>query len=1472
MHDVEAMYNYGRYDGGTIYIIRSRINVTDCIFQHSCTLGRGSAMCVADAEVAVTRSRMTDGNGYGGVGIAAGENTYLDLEDLYIAHNNGTAFGGGLYIYSGSFMALRNSYISENRLSINSKAAFTRGGGLYMTGYSTATVTDSLFENNLAGGGGGLAIGTDHPDVFIMNIRLVGCRAEEGGGLYLLPPFSSPRAVLSGLHFVKNQAQAGNNIYWVHTREVTNETEPLCLNCTADPATDNLLHTTAVVSAIYQDNQDVTNVGVVASSGDLFTPPMVFVSLDYYGSLANESGRSLSTVQVAIWDSTSTGWVGGRDIEPYYSGTGATFADFILHSTPGSTVKLKFSPSRTDWPLVNVTVKLRECVPGEQYMAEEETCKACPEDFVKWNNSTGACLDCRPYSDDLKCNGGSTFYVKQASTHASSWRDPPMFSRPSRCSNGDGKVSCRSDRGVLDKGSWLAPNAKYCRTSDCAVERLYSCPVEEACITETEESRSFSNLEELSKTEFCASVEYSAGVLCGGSIPPVCEEGYLLGWGNDYCTECPGKVLMTMQLCAVLMLFALVMYLLYWFFTKFTQEADKATPEEEMDMLEQTSGSYGAAQVAGTVSLMAGYAQVMAQMGSMYSTAFNPELFKILCNTLGVVVNINFSMLFNLKCAEHYLGVKGFMASYLFTLMQSILLPWFIILCFTLMYHLIMRRRRAQLALYQDVLKDEERNRQCFKTLWVICAVVSSFMILVFVFGFPLSLYLYMTYLRCYAKMVIGHKDAEVVKKMFETSEWHLCSPEERSYFDATGSISKFDPTLLTKEDRRKKDKKRMSILGMQWVTPSLKGSSVSARASLVAETIDAPKAEAEEQGHGGGGSQEATDAVAPLSYEEELTALVSAKMESVDSDTEKLRASRSSWAGSVSDQEQRPLEVYMMVGSFCDVSESEQALVGNVEREARNAYHEMLCYRLYSQDYMIRQADILMSCADMCLQVAMLEKLDVGDEGKQTIVPFTALDDNNKVLGQLVNPFEDEFYFWQCYEITRRLLQTGVVVVVETAFGTVWAITFALAVSFVALVLHVCYKPYISDRLDRLQGAILINQLAVQFVIMFLLADGEEDGDKPSVTAQVLGILLLLLQILIVYLAVSLVLPFFRPIASSVIDKVNERFSNFAGQYIHRRLRRYGTCEVESGQKHPPRFRTGSPGHGKTTSDSMDNSMMVLNPVAASEHWLDSTESSNYCMQDPEVNLTDDAVDGQKGAVAAEIGARSKAHGDNDVLLQEEDEHQESPAVIKTFNLDGAVAAEIGARRKAHGNDDVLLQEEDAHQESPAVVETWNLDGAVAAKIGSRSKAHGDNGMLLQEEDAHQESPAVVDTWNLNGAQAVESHGMRSNSSTLLHPALSNDAGHSCHVATSKGHNIIPFVSVVPLEQAKSSHQKGNKKNTAPTEATDEPNSREMEGVVIDYTAESLHHDIGWDVEEAFLSSIITKLGHEGGFSKGQV
>ena len=137
--------------------------------------------------------------------------------------------------------------------------------------------------------------------------------------------------------------------------------------------------------------------------------------------------------------------------------------------------------------------------------------------------------------------------------------------------------------------------------------------------------------------------------------------------------------------------------------------------------------------------------------------------------------------------------------------------------------------------------------------------------------------------------------------------------------------------------------------------------------------------------------------------------------------------------------------------------------------------------------------------------------------------VPCSMLDDptTQAMYGSLYLDFEPEYFWFQTYEITRRLAQTAGVVLVSTLFGAKYELPYACAAAFIFGTLHALFLPYRYGALDYLQLNVLGGQ-ALSYFLLHLWQVGITTDERGVDVAVFLVQLLLgvsFIVLLVVYL-----------------------------------------------------------------------------------------------------------------------------------------------------------------------------------------------------------------------------------------------------------------------------------------------------------------------------------------------------------------
>ena len=166
-------------NGGAVYNIHGRVDVTACEFRRNRAVSHGGAIWVWSATISIDGSTFTDNEGEFGGAIVAHRSAFT-IRDSSLSDND--AFqGGALLLGSG-----RNGPMSVDRCSLVGNSA-TLGGGIATLSTGWVVVIDSLFERNKAYSyGAGAAI--SNGSTLFSNCTFVGNNAWSLAGGVLADP------------------------------------------------------------------------------------------------------------------------------------------------------------------------------------------------------------------------------------------------------------------------------------------------------------------------------------------------------------------------------------------------------------------------------------------------------------------------------------------------------------------------------------------------------------------------------------------------------------------------------------------------------------------------------------------------------------------------------------------------------------------------------------------------------------------------------------------------------------------------------------------------------------------------------------------------------------------------------------------------------------------------------------------------------------------------------------------------------------------------------------------------------------------------------------------------------------------------------------------------------------------------------------------------------------------------------------
>ncbi|KAK3248358.1 hypothetical protein CYMTET_42174 [Cymbomonas tetramitiformis] len=454
---------------------------------------------------------------------------------------------------------------------------------------------------------------------------------------------------------------------------------------------------------------------------------------------------------------------------------------------------------------------------------------------------------------------------------------------------------------------------------------------------------------------------------------------------------------------------------------------------------------------------------------------------------------------------------------------------------------------------------------ECNTTQWWLAVAAAAFTIVTFVFGFPILLFVSMSRLRGYQKVQMPRQVADRHVDLVQQGVWIPCSENDVVAVQLSGSFY-----ALKSEDLRPQLfswhgvfkvllAKKSSPRREEAMTPS----PASARGILVEAGTEEKPTGLEE----GGGEETMMPSPAPAKgilveagTEEKTGGLEGGVCITKETLTRLARR----WRVKAYMQNAPPVDLYLPRDAFVECGGVDEASCA-AAREALEAKRPAFLWKRLALAALADCAGneeggeeggeegsgIMTRDGRLIKGVHCYEKEDVGDKGIITMAPVTMLDDPvySKALGQFWGPFEDAYYYWQTVDIIRRLLQTGIVVLVEMIAGENAALVFSVLVSVFFLLLHQRFNPFDSDSVDDLALCILVNQFMVQMMlVVFKLTDGAN--------AFKVGICLVVLQIVLLTYAMTLIIPAFRPVFLELKQK---------GTQIQKKLsRRYSANNME--------------------------------------------------------------------------------------------------------------------------------------------------------------------------------------------------------------------------------------------------------------------------------------------------------------------
>lgn len=167
--------------GGLGWVEGSTLTAVDTQFLRGIAADDGGAFVLSSGSSATfDRCRIRDNRGIQGGALQARPGCHVTLRDCTLSGNAGTAEGGALRVESGSLVAERCQFSTNNAAGFPAYDVATRGGAVFLSA-TDATVTDCSFTDELAvsKGGAWFQIGGQ---VVMTGTRFTGCESGVFGG------------------------------------------------------------------------------------------------------------------------------------------------------------------------------------------------------------------------------------------------------------------------------------------------------------------------------------------------------------------------------------------------------------------------------------------------------------------------------------------------------------------------------------------------------------------------------------------------------------------------------------------------------------------------------------------------------------------------------------------------------------------------------------------------------------------------------------------------------------------------------------------------------------------------------------------------------------------------------------------------------------------------------------------------------------------------------------------------------------------------------------------------------------------------------------------------------------------------------------------------------------------------------------------------------------------------------------------
>eukprot|EP00854_Cymbomonas_tetramitiformis_P003809 gene3809-4762_t len=1053
---------------GSTVVRANAANEGGGLYLHTCRL-EGQAM-VAEGNLAKER----------GGALMMTSTTFIKLEQGSAFTSNAVdGEGGAVYLNTGTELSLSASNLSSN-------TALDRGGAMHSLGILRIGNSSIAYNSLFIPSSSNLPFVYDHPGAYnsvstFDNISFEGNCAEQGGAaVYLSVAPGAPSTLLPSLRGIAYRGNrvlgGGYALFWDPVDGAAAATSPpACSSCLLGEGNHAGYSNLEGYASPFYALRTPSSHPVPETSGYVLRQPLSVDLVDMYNLTVVVD--SSTTVIVEIAQGFEECILSGTVRVPALYGV-ARFPNLLLLATPGTTCTLRLEAQGSHGAVISTTtrVHLRTCVTGE--WLNGVMCIRCPTGTLSFSN-TSACEECpegaadRSEGASVWCPGGST------------WEIP--------------------------EGAWLAPGAAECDSARCLLDRVARCSFPDACKKEGGRRRGAS-ASDAALLELCDTQRYAGGVLCAGSVNAGCSIDHANVLHS--CAPCPSaEAAMVRTLVGAVFGLALLMFV-------FRVLVRLASPENLIDDAVDGVASHGPliARATGAMGLLIGYWQVVSQVPHIYGNDL-PTFFDEYADFF-YVFSIDCEKWLRLKCFLHAFAPEvlgnDIAALYWANFYQTMALPAVSLIVFGIRIVWqwprkteMVRVRYVVSTVFTGVCAvlqswyyendetqlwlQEDMSVECKSLGWRVGATVAGIVITLFVFGFPATVLVMMYQSRRYRMVRMAFADATQHLEKLRTREWI--------------TLDSFWVNAHEAHQRRK------SIVRSPGITPEVAESKDDTALGTVVLFVHESSYTVREDGHG---------------EDRRFTSTINNPLADVPEHEFKEDGWGITDMGIFNLQVLHRVEESPSVTLGCSAEGAEQAPFHPRCATPANPseLHEDPVLLTLDKEYP-EEVEMLVNGVHP-VRVALLNK-EAWTNGERLLVPLTLMDypPVKNTLTQFIQPFEDKVYFWHCWEMLRRVLLTGGVILVDLYTESMAvASIYALNISVLSLVLQAHFNPFVLVAMNRL----FILQMGI--VLSYQTSRNKQEEES------LVGIGLVVTQIVLVAYGMTLIIPAYRPLLTVIFKR----------------------------------------------------------------------------------------------------------------------------------------------------------------------------------------------------------------------------------------------------------------------------------------------------------------------------------------------